>query len=228
MKLKTIGAATGLTLLFAGVAAAAQAQTIDTTAIANDSFCSIGPAGANSIGQTFTAPAGATTVSSFGLEVEIPSSMIVRGEMWAWNTATQRATGAALYTSGPASTANATQQTLNFTPGAPVPVTPGQTYVVFLTTVRDAGAGSGCVTADFGAGNNSYPGGELRYQFSNAPADFTANSWSSNNGVEDAGFRVTFAAPATVPTLSEWAMILFGVMLAGGAAVLVQRRRLNA
>ena len=33
------------------------------------------------------------------------------------------------------------------------------------------------------------------------------------------------AAPAAVPTLSEWAMILFGLMLAGGAAVLVQRRR---
>lgn len=31
--------------------------------------------------------------------------------------------------------------------------------------------------------------------------------------------------PATVPTLSEWAMILFGLLLAGGAAVHVQRRR---
>ena len=31
--------------------------------------------------------------------------------------------------------------------------------------------------------------------------------------------------PATVPTLSEWAMILFGLMLAGGAAVMIQRRR---
>jgi len=30
---------------------------------------------------------------------------------------------------------------------------------------------------------------------------------------------------APVPTLSEWAMILFGLMLAGGAAVLIQRRR---
>lgn len=32
-------------------------------------------------------------------------------------------------------------------------------------------------------------------------------------------------APAPVPTLAEWAMILFGVMLAGGAAFLIQRRR---
>ncbi|WP_409515780.1 IPTL-CTERM sorting domain-containing protein [Brevundimonas sp.] len=31
--------------------------------------------------------------------------------------------------------------------------------------------------------------------------------------------------PATVPTLSEWAMILLGLMLAGGAAIMVQQRR---
>ncbi|WP_167309523.1 IPTL-CTERM sorting domain-containing protein [Brevundimonas naejangsanensis] len=33
------------------------------------------------------------------------------------------------------------------------------------------------------------------------------------------------APPAPVPTLSEWAMILLGVMLAGGAALTLQRRR---
>lgn len=32
--------------------------------------------------------------------------------------------------------------------------------------------------------------------------------------------------PTTVPTMSEWAMILFGTMLAGGAALFIQRRRL--
>lgn len=32
-------------------------------------------------------------------------------------------------------------------------------------------------------------------------------------------------APAAVPTLSEWAMILFGTLLAGGAALYIQRRR---
>lgn len=32
-------------------------------------------------------------------------------------------------------------------------------------------------------------------------------------------------APAPVPTLSEWAMILLGVVLAGGAALTIHRRR---
>lgn len=33
------------------------------------------------------------------------------------------------------------------------------------------------------------------------------------------------AVPAAVPTMSEWAMILLGVLLAGGAALTIQRRR---
>jgi len=33
------------------------------------------------------------------------------------------------------------------------------------------------------------------------------------------------APPAPVPTLSEWAMILLGVMLASGAALTIHRRR---
>lgn len=33
------------------------------------------------------------------------------------------------------------------------------------------------------------------------------------------------SAPAPVPTMAEWAMILLGVLLAGGAALTIQRRR---
>ncbi|MFI8683024.1 IPTL-CTERM sorting domain-containing protein [Brevundimonas diminuta] len=32
-------------------------------------------------------------------------------------------------------------------------------------------------------------------------------------------------APAPIPTLSEWAMILLGVALAGAAALTIHRRR---
>ncbi|MBX9709202.1 MAG: IPTL-CTERM sorting domain-containing protein [Caulobacteraceae bacterium] len=34
--------------------------------------------------------------------------------------------------------------------------------------------------------------------------------------------------PAPIPTLSEWAMILLGLMLAGGAALCIQRRQMMA
>lgn len=36
---------------------------------------------------------------------------------------------------------------------------------------------------------------------------------------------LTRGAPATVPTMSEWAMILMGLLLAGGAAMTLARRR---
>ncbi|WP_298163292.1 IPTL-CTERM sorting domain-containing protein [Brevundimonas sp.] len=39
---------------------------------------------------------------------------------------------------------------------------------------------------------------------------------------------VVATSPTPVPTLSEWAMILFGTILAGGAALYIQRRRLIA
>lgn len=43
-------------------------------------------------------------------------------------------------------------------------------------------------------------------------------------------YAITLAgpAPAAVPTLSEWAMILFGTILAGGAALYIQRRKFTA
>ena len=34
-----------------------------------------------------------------------------------------------------------------------------------------------------------------------------------------------YVAPTGIPTMSEWAMILLGVLLAGGAALMIQRRR---
>ncbi len=38
----------------------------------------------------------------------------------------------------------------------------------------------------------------------------------------------SYAAPAPIPTLSEWAMILFGSLLVGSAALHIERRRLAA
>lgn len=57
--------------------------------------------------------------------------------------------------------------------------------------------------------------------------DYAINSEVSNT----AGSSLTTAAaapPATIPTLSEWAMILMGLLLAGAALVTIQRKRLTA
>lgn len=58
------------------------------------------------------------------------------------------------------------------------------------------------------------------------PGSYRA-TWTFRNGVLTSGTGPTLvAAAAAVPTLSEWAMILFGLMLAGGAALYIQRRQL--
>jgi hypothetical protein len=46
-------------------------------------------------------------------------------------------------------------------------------------------------------------------------------------GYTSGGVRTVSAAPppASVPTMTEWAMILLGLMLAGAAALTIQRRR---
>lgn len=39
---------------------------------------------------------------------------------------------------------------------------------------------------------------------------------------------ISSIAPAAIPTMTEWAMILLGMMLAGGAALTIHRRRMAA
>ena len=53
-------------------------------------------------------------------------------------------------------------------------------------------------------------------------------SGNTPNFANNLAFEVVQVAAASVPTLSEWAMILFGLMLAGGAALYIQRRQLSA
>jgi large repetitive protein len=53
----------------------------------------------------------------------------------------------------------------------------------------------------------------------------TAAGTSPDAGASD---DFTYGSPTPVPTLSEWALILFGALLAGGAALATMRRRLAA
>lgn len=225
--LRMIAAALALaTALFAGQAAA---QNIDTTAAASGIFGIFGVPDTATYGQTITIPAGVTQLTSFGFEMQsVPSTVVFRGEVYLWDDANNRATGPALYESAVRSTTGATPQLITFSPPGGVTVVPGQKYVIFATTSRDqAGAsGQGLWAA---SSSNPYAGGDAVFINSGAnPADWTSVAWAVN-ATTDFGFVANFnAPPAPVPTLSEWAMILFGLVLAGGAVVMVQRRRLAA
>lgn len=74
--------------------------------------------------------------------------------------------------------------------------------------------------------NPSVPAGSV---ISNS-ATFTSTTSDpnpANNSATDTN-TVPSAPPAAVPTLTEWAMILFGALLAGGAVLQLQRRRTTA
>lgn len=69
-------------------------------------------------------------------------------------------------------------------------------------------------------------------QRSVAPSPTNACSWMVQDSHSSSGMSVTpptvtyvpAPPPAVIPTLTEWAMVLFALLLAGGAALHVQRR----
>ncbi len=205
-------------------AGAASAQDVNTTAAANDTICPFGVPDTSTYGQTITIPAGVSSIASFGFEMaNVPATVDFRGEIYLWDAVNSLATGAALYESSVTSTTGATPQLVTFTPAGGVPVTPGQQYVIFASTSRDhAGAsGTGCWEH---SSTDLYPSGEFVFLNDGGDASqWTTQSWTAYGG--DLGFVVTFDAAPAIPTLTEWAMILFSLGLAGSAAVHLQRRR---
>ncbi|MBB5746878.1 IPTL-CTERM sorting domain-containing protein [Brevundimonas variabilis] len=85
----------------------------------------------------------------------------------------------------------------------PLPIVAGNSYSFIFDNANMAHA-----TSDV------YGGGTLLFDFATTFPGF------------DLIFTATEVTPAPVPTLSEWAMILFGLALAGGAALYIQRRQL--
>lgn len=57
----------------------------------------------------------------------------------------------------------------------------------------------------------------------------TATPGGKCSGVNNSRFAnrvvITSSSPAAVPTLSEWAMIMLGALMTGGAALMIHRRR---
>ena len=65
----------------------------------------------------------------------------------------------------------------------------------------------------------------MSFGFRNTTVESTNDQIFGTSGGSTPRELVLTVGPSAVPTLSEWAMILFGLILAGGAALFVQRRR---
>lgn len=165
--------------------------------------------------QVLTAPNDRLTTFAVTIEGFGGGGTFV-AQVYAWNGTAL--TGSPIYTSAPITPANG-KNPYTFTPPAGgAVVTPGQSYALVFTATGNTG------NIPYGS-SNPEPSSQL--WFASSASATTLSSLNAN----DAVFSATFAAApptATVPTLSEWAMIMFGVILAGSAALYIQRRRFTA
>lgn len=194
------------------------AQNITTMPSWNGSsfISSFGVTNTATYGQTITIPSGPNqTLSSFTFQIGNCSNAVTfRGHVYAFNGSS--ATGSSLFDSAPITipaSSGTFQAVTVVTPG--VTLAPGL-YTLFVSTSEDqAGAlNSACrfgfLTADDYSGGNFY-----FLNNGSSPAQWTTVAWSVIS--RDLAFTavLTGGAPAPVPTLSEWGMILLSVLLAG-------------
>jgi hypothetical protein len=211
----TLGAAAGLAALALALPSGAHASpvTVDTLASwdATTSVNAYGTGATHTYGQIVTAPAGATQLREFALQVSLPTALVSRAEVYAWDGT--KAVGPALYESAPFSTTTPPTnddgdpqfELVTFAiPSAPVVA--GQQYVMFLSVDRDLATTPPALRGVFGGvPADTYPDGAYVY-FNDASADdWTASAW--DGGVTDGyasqydlAFRATFDDGTTVDT----------------------------
>lgn len=163
-------------------------------------------------GQTFTVPANVTHLVSVSLGVSQNAG--VRNYNLSLYRISGDTVGVLIQTSPETISAGAAYptyelDTLTLT-GSGLSVTPGETFLITGITAGPINAFT--VARDPGV----YAGGS------------TYSNTTSVTG--DAFFRAVFTdavapPPTPVPTLTEWAMLAFGLVLAGGAALYLQPRR---
>ncbi len=201
--MKTIAIVAGMMLALISGVASAQTTTIGNAGPGSWTIARINIP----VGQTFTVPPGVDSLSSASLGVG------ANGSHDGWSLSLHLMTGGV---PGPALVTDASPAAppglgnyamYSLTPSGGLPVSSGQVYLI------RANLGPNLLVAQTG---DYYSGGSLN---ANGTADMTADTY----------FTAAFTAtPAPVPTLSEWTMILLGLSLAGGAAVIILRRPLAA
>lgn len=159
-------------------------------------------------GQVFTIPAGETRLTSVTLGLssdDVPPT----GGTLTLHRVTAGVVDATILATGPYTvTVNHPDfdlETLTL-PGGGLSVTAGETYAIFAERI----GGSGQCLAMQG----------------DVYGDGTVYQNGAPEPTEDAVFAARFAS--AVPTMTEWAMILMGLLLAGSAAAMIQRQRLTA
>jgi hypothetical protein len=143
-------------------------------------------------GQIITASAGDSVLTSYGFDLypNFPSTLILRGEVYAWDGFWP--VGPRLYQSAPMSASGIPRQTITFDTGG-IGLEPGTQYLLAATTSRDPGTGSGAFDITSPA---PYGGGLFAYSRGNAPESDLWGRISDTN----AAFTATFVSPGPSTT----------------------------
>lgn len=184
----------------------ASAQNIDTHPAWNGSqfISSWGVPNTATYGQTITPTAGQTRLSGFTFNLFQAGGATApqyQAFVYAWDGTNSRITGSALFTSGVFTAPTGAAFTPVSINTGTVVLTPGQQYVLFLTTSTVSGQSEG--NYRWGSVNNAtYAGG--RFVFRNNGTDFSqlsTTSWSFIN--EDLAFTALLSGGNTGESLTQ-------------------------
>jgi hypothetical protein len=168
-------------------------------------------------GETFTAPSnGDSSLDNFGFYMAGPfteGDIIMSAYVATW---TGTNAGTLLFTSSPVDYANTGNAFLSFNTGG-LQLTPGASYVIFLSVSESYGQSSG--ESYVSTGTATIPGGSFVYY--NNSGDFSAlfsQVWDAIGETPDWAVHLEFSPGAAVP--EPGAMVLLGTGLAAviGAA----------
>lgn len=173
-----------------------------------------------SLGQTFMLPAPGTDNVLTGFSFAFPTDQVpdsgfdFQAYVFEFNTGTLLATGAALYTSA---VLNAGTDLPVFT-GLSVALTPGTTYIAFLTTqsVVNDGFANGYLRHVYGDGSSYTDGSSFQQNSANATSnEWTTTAWSSPGGdfVFTADFEEGPPGSTDIPEPSTFGLGLAGMLL---------------
>jgi hypothetical protein len=207
-------------LIIAGLPAMAGINTIPSWNGTN-LISAFGIPNTQTYGQVVTIPSGAGPVTSFSFEMNVSTTLAFRGEIYAWDGA--KATGASLFESAVTSSPAAGFQLITFNTGVGGIALPAGTYVFFASSSQDNSGHSG--SGSWGSIGNLYGGGFFVYMNNGTDtSQWTSTAWTTISN-SDLAFSVNFTDPS-VPTLSEWALILlFGLL--GLTGLFVIKRKLG-
>jgi hypothetical protein len=182
--------------LVAGTALAAAGSTFAETIYNNfngysDWWHPFGFPNTATYGETFTAPSnGDVNLQDFGFYMgspEVPGNILLRAYIATW---TGTNAGTLLYTSADFDFANTGNDHITFSTGG-LTLTPGATYVAFLSISELYGQSSG--ETFISQGDPTIPGGNFVYY--NNGSDFAAlfnNTWDATGLKPDWAFNATF------------------------------------